>query len=96
MKKKEQQKGGIVVVNKLTYLLLVVAAGCGLYLVADAVLVFALKERETMEFFNALLPCAFIAAICIYFFVKANMYSAFWNPDHPKTKEELKERAGKR
>lgn len=91
MKKKEQQKGGIVVVNKLTYLFLVAAAGCVLYLIRDAVLIFYFKQMEVMQFFEDLLPCAFIAAICIYFFVKMNMYSAFWNPNHPKSRDELED-----
>ena len=36
------------------------------------------------QMFNRLFETVMVVMICVYFFIRFNSYSQFFNPDHPK------------
>lgn len=79
-----KKKSWLVVTNKKTYLFLAVAVCSLLFLLGDAVFVFAMKQRMVADFVWDVFICLMISMISIWFFVRFNTYSHLYNPDHPK------------
>lgn len=80
---KKRKDRWIIVVNKKTYLFLAGAVCCLLYLIWDVVMI-ALSKKTGIDLLSDFLVCALISSVCIWFFVRFNSYSRWFNPDHPK------------
>lgn len=81
MKKRD---GWIIVTNKKTYLFLALTLAALAFVVGDAVYTFVFARGTLESFLGNCFICAMIGIIGIYFFVRFNTYSHFYNPDHPK------------
>ena len=81
---KKVKEHWIIVTNKKTYLLLIAALLCFLYPLGEAIFIFGFKKGDVSDLIASFGICIIIAVIFIYLFIRANTYSHFYNPEHPK------------
>ena len=86
------QKGGtymkknswIQVTNKKTYLFLLSIPIALIYVIVDGVNLLNQPTPLLADFITHLFVALVLVIICVYFFVRFNSYSHWYNPNHPK------------